>query len=694
MKLSFYIALRYLFAKKSHNAINIISMISVCSVAIATIALVCVLSVFNGFKELVASMFVNFDPELKIIPATGKVFDPGTESVRNALAMPEIAQSAETLQDNVLVRYNGQQVIALAKGVSESFREMAHIDSLVIDGRFVLQEGETSYASLGIGLASSLGVNAGFVYPMEIYAPKRDEKINLSNPATAFQLEYAFIGSVFSVNQPVYDENTMILPVQLVRNLLHYDKEVSAIELKLHPQANVNAARKRIQAALGDGFKVQDRYEQQEVGYKMMQVEKWVTFLILVFILTIALFNVVSSLSMLMIEKQNDVQMLRSMGADDRLIRRIFLFEGCMIPALGALVGVVIGLILCLLQQYFGLLKLGDTAGMFMSDDYPVRVVFSDILVIFATVLGIGALASWYPVRYLGKKWLKKERMILLLLPCLLWSCAGNQSQERSVAVTIAPQRYFAGKIAGDQFDIHVVVPSGQSPETYDPAPHEMIRLARSRAYFMIGRIGFEQAYIGTIRKNNPHLQIFDLSEGVKWLGGEHASRVHSSTHSHQATDPHIWCSTGIARIIAQNTLKAFISLDSEHESVYMDNYQELIGEIDRTEKSLHAMLDTLTVRTFIIYHPTLTYFADEFQLSQLAIENDGKEPSAASMKELIDEAKKDCVRVVFIQEEFDRKHAEQLAAEIGARTVTIQPLDSAWDKQMLQIANELITVK
>ncbi|MDR3262339.1 MAG: FtsX-like permease family protein [Tannerella sp.] len=409
MNLSFYIARRYLFAKKSHNAINIISMISVCSVTVATVALVCVLSVFNGFSVLVSSMFGNFDPELKIIPVIGKVFDPNTAGMKQIREMPEIALCTEVLQDNVLVRYGDRQVIAVAKGVSQAFREMANMDTLLIDGRFVLQEGETSYAIPGIGLASSLGVNAGFVSPLEMYAPKRDEKVNLSNPVMSFQLEYAFIGGVFCINQPSYDENYMILPIQLARTLLHYETEVSALEVKLTPQADLKSVRKQIRTLLGDGFRVQDRYEQQEASYKMMQVEKWMTFLILAFVLTIALFNVVCSLSMLMIEKQEDVQMLRSMGADDRLIRRIFLFEGCMIPALGALAGMVIGVILCLIQQYYGILKLGSTLGAFMSDNYPVRIDVRDLLVIFATVFLIGLLASWYPVRYLGKKWLKKQ---------------------------------------------------------------------------------------------------------------------------------------------------------------------------------------------------------------------------------------------------------------------------------------------
>jgi ABC-type lipoprotein release transport system permease subunit len=384
-------------------------MISVCSVTVVTIALVCVLSVFNGFDALVSSMFSHFDPELKITSVAGKVFDPDSLPVKHVRGLPEVAVCTEVMQDNVIVRYAGRQVIAVAKGISPDFGEMVKVDTLMIDGRFVLQEGDTPYAILGIGLAASLGVNAGFVAPLEIYAPKRDEKVNLVNPASSFQLEYAFIGGVFSINQPAYDENHMLLPIALVRDLLHYETEVSALELKLAPQANLQTVQKHIRTLLGNGFRVQNRYEQQEASYKMMQVEKWMTFLILAFVLTIALFNVVSSLSMLIIEKQDDVKMLRSMGADDRLIRRIFLFEGSMIHALGALAGIVIGVILCLMQQRYGFLKLGDSVGAFMSDNYPVQIKIMDMAVIFLTVFSIGLLTSWYPVRYLGKNWLKRQ---------------------------------------------------------------------------------------------------------------------------------------------------------------------------------------------------------------------------------------------------------------------------------------------
>lgn len=408
MNFPFYIARRYLFSKKSHNAINIISMVSVAGVVVATIALVCALSVYNGFNDLVSTLFSSFDPQLKLTPRSGKVFDPAAPGIEQIKALPEVAFVSEVLQDNALVRYRDRQVVATVKGVDDRFGALVSIDSILIDGRFALREDVVDYATLGVGLASALGVNAGFVSPLEIYAPKRDEKVNLSNPASSFQVEYAYTGGVFCINQQVYDENFMLVPLALARALFRYENEVSALEIKLKEGANVSAVKKEIQQLAGAAFRVEDRHEQQQASFKMMQVEKWMTFLILSFILAIALFNVVGSLSMLMIEKQEDVRTLRNMGAGDALIRRIFLFEGWMISGFGALIGIGIGLALCLLQQELGLIKLGQTAGAFIIDAYPVRVEAADLLTVFVTVLTIGFLAAWYPVRYLGKRWLNK----------------------------------------------------------------------------------------------------------------------------------------------------------------------------------------------------------------------------------------------------------------------------------------------
>ena len=285
-----------------------------------------------------------------------------------------------------------------------SYEQLTQIDSILIDGSFKLADEVVNYANMGIGLAYALGINAGFVTPMEIYAPKRAEQVNMANPASLFHLEYAYIGSVFRTDQQLYDDSYLIVPLALARSLFDYEHEVSAIELKLHDPKQVAQTKQEISRLLGEEFKVQDRFEQQEDSFRMMQIEKWMTFLILTFILAIALFNVVGSLSMLMIEKQADVATLRNLGADNRLIRRIFLLEGWMISAFGAGIGIVIGVSLCLLQQMFGFISLGEAAGAFVIDAYPVRVAVGDIVTILCTVLAIGFLAAWYPVRYLAKR--------------------------------------------------------------------------------------------------------------------------------------------------------------------------------------------------------------------------------------------------------------------------------------------------
>ncbi|MCD7916384.1 MAG: ABC transporter permease [Tannerellaceae bacterium] len=407
MNLPFYIARRYLFSKKSHNAINIISMVSVCGVVVATIALICTLSVYNGFSDLVFSLFSDFDPELKITPRTGKVFDPGTNAFQQVRELPEVWVVGEVLEDNALVRYKERQDIVVVKGVDEQFDRLTHIDRVLLDGEFLLQDEVVNYAMLGIGLAYSLGINVGFVSPLEIYAPKRDERVNMTNPATSFNLEYAYISAVFRVNQQIYDENYMLVPLSLARELFRYETEVSALELKLADKTDVEAVKKQIRSILGEEYLVQDRYEQQEASFRMMQIEKWMTFLILSFILAIALFNVVGSLCMLMIEKQGDVRTLKNMGADHSLIRRIFLFEGWMISGFGAVIGIGIGVILCFLQQEFGWLQLGQTTDAFIINAYPVRVELSDIIAVFVTVISIGFLSAWYPVRYLWKRLLQ-----------------------------------------------------------------------------------------------------------------------------------------------------------------------------------------------------------------------------------------------------------------------------------------------
>jgi lipoprotein-releasing system permease protein/zinc transport system substrate-binding protein len=364
------------------------------------------MSVLNGFHGLATEMFSAFDPELKITPVKGKIFDPNTVLFQEVRSLPEIDLIAESLEDNVMINYKGRQGLAILKGVSDNFISLANFESVVIDGDMTLKNEVNHFALLSLGIANSIGVNPSFVFPLEIDAPKRNVKVNLSNPVASVNREYAYIGGVFRVNHAVYDENYMIVSIDLARSLFDYEKEAGAWELKLKAGASVKEAQAKIQKILGDDFYVKDRYQQQEDTFKMINIEKWVTFLILSFILLIAAFNIIGSLSMLIIDKQADVVTLRNLGADNRLISRIFLFEGWLISAFGAILGIVLGILLCFGQQRFGWLSLG-TGDHFSITAYPVIVSFSDLLFVLITVSAIGFFSVLYPVRYLAKKWLR-----------------------------------------------------------------------------------------------------------------------------------------------------------------------------------------------------------------------------------------------------------------------------------------------
>ena len=404
MNVSFFIARRYLFSKKSHNAINVISTISVCGIAIATMAMVCVLSIFNGFGGIVEGMFNAFDPDLKITVKEGKVFDYHTPEFEKALQISGIQIISESLEETALFMFEESQVPVLMKGVSEEFKLMADMEKLVLDGSFKLREDVVDYTTLGSGLAVTLGARPGFINPVEIYAPKRDVRVNLANPAAAFTKGYVQIGGVFSLNSPEYDEQMAIIPIRLARDLFSYDREVTSLDIKLEPTVSVNKVKREIQRVLGDNFLVEDRFEQQKESYRMLQMEKWVTFLILAFILLIAVFNVVGSLSMLIVEKQDDIKSLQNMGASNQLVSRIFLYEGWLISFIGIIAGIIMGLVLCLLQQHFGLLRLSDTPGAYIIDAYPVIVKVTDVVIVFAVVSLIGLLTVLYPVNNLKKK--------------------------------------------------------------------------------------------------------------------------------------------------------------------------------------------------------------------------------------------------------------------------------------------------
>ena len=411
MNFPFYIAKRYLFSKKSHNAINVISAVSVCGVALATLALVCTLSVFNGFQDLVATMFTAFDPELKITAVSGKVFDGQDERIQSLRQLPEIEVFSESLEDNAMVQYKGRQAMVTVKGVEDNFDRLTPIDSILYGrGELLLHDEVVDYAIPGIELVSVLGTGIRFLDPLEVYAPKRGSRINVASPASSFNSDYLHSsGLVFAVNQQKYDASYILTSLAFARNLFQYDTEVSSVDLKLKEGSNIYKVQENISQLLGEDFRVQNRYEQQADTFRIMEVEKLISYLFLSFILLIACFNVIGSLSMLIIDKRADVVTLRNLGANDETIKRIFLFEGCLISFMGALVGVVLGVALCLVQQEFGLISLGsgDSAGAFVIDAYPVSVHIGDMVLVLCTVLLVGYLSVLYPVRYLSRKLLK-----------------------------------------------------------------------------------------------------------------------------------------------------------------------------------------------------------------------------------------------------------------------------------------------
>ena len=405
MNFPFFIAKRYLFSKKSHNAINVISGISVCGVALATMAMVCTLSVFNGFQDMVATFFTAFDPQLKIVASTGKVFNGQDERIIKIKNLPDIEVVSESLEDNAMVQYKERQAMAVVKGVEDNFSQLTPIDSILFGrGDLVLHDEVVDYAIPGIQLLSTLGTGVKFLDPLEIYAPKRGAKINMANPSASFISGDLFSsGLTFSVNQEKYDATYIITSIDFARKMFQYTTEVSAVNLKLKPDADESKVKSEILKILGDDFKVLNRYEQQADTYRIMEIEKLISYLFLTFILMIACFNVIGSLSMLIIDKKNDVVTLRNLGANDNQIVRIFLFEGRMISFIGAIAGVIIGLGLWFAQQEFGLISLGDS-GSFIVDSYPVSVHIWDVILVFVTVLIVGFLSVWYPVRYLSKR--------------------------------------------------------------------------------------------------------------------------------------------------------------------------------------------------------------------------------------------------------------------------------------------------
>lgn len=406
MRPELHIAWRYLFSKKGHNAINIVSGVSAAAVGVVTAAMVCVLSVMNGFGALVEHMFSEFDPEIRITAAEGKSFQLDTLPVQQALALPFVQATSEVVEEMALVRYKDHQQPARVMGVDSVFQQITHIDTIITDGYFSVFDGAFDRCVMGRGLATQIGVNAHFVGAVHLYAPKRLERVNMLRPDEAFLHEKAFMAGTFAVNQTCYDDQLLLVSLPLARRLFQYDTlTVTALELQLDPKGHFSARQMKAQLreCLGEGYVVADRYEQQSDFFRILKIEKLLTALLLAFILLIACFNVIGSLSMLIIDKQDDICILRHLGATPQIIRRIFLCEGWFIIVLGAVFGLVIGLTICLLQQHLGLLKLGSGTDYVISA-YPVLVQAVDVLAVAMIVLGMGFLAAWYATRTLRSK--------------------------------------------------------------------------------------------------------------------------------------------------------------------------------------------------------------------------------------------------------------------------------------------------
>lgn len=355
---------------------------------------------------MVASFFTAFDPQLKITIREGKVFDGQDERIRAVCALPEVQVFTQTLEENSMVQYKDRQAMVVLKGVEDNFEELTAIDSILYGtGKFVLHDSIVNYAVMGIELVATLGTGLEFVDPLQVYLPKRNAKVNMANPGASFNRDYLFSpGVVFAVNQQEYDGRYMLTSLDFLRQLLDYTTEVSAMELKLKPDANTSSVQAKMEQILGDDFLVQDRYQQQADVFRIMEIEKLISYLFLTFILMIACFNVIGSLSMLILDKKEDVITLRSLGASDKLIVRIFLFEGRLISFFGAISGILLGLILCFIQQEFGVISLGGGSGAFVVDAYPVSVHAWDVVLVLVTVITVGFLSVWYPVRYLSKR--------------------------------------------------------------------------------------------------------------------------------------------------------------------------------------------------------------------------------------------------------------------------------------------------
>jgi len=406
VKLSLYIAKRYLFAKKSRNAINVISAVSVAGVAVGTMALIIILSVFNGLETMVSKIFNTFDPDIKITAAEGKTFIADTSRLKLLANVEGLSCYSLSLEENALLKYGDRQYIATIKGVDDNYAMVTNIDSAMWEGDFILNDDKgRSFAIPGMGVAVNLGMRINFVQQLSIIVPRKNASTNL-DPENALNRQYVHSSGIFEVEKE-YDSKYVYLPIDFVRNLTETYEGTSSIEIKFKENADNKSVQKRITEIFGNGFVVKNQYEQQEIFYKVMRSERLAIFFILTLILIIASFNIIGSLTMLIIEKERDIEILKSLGADNSLIQKIFIFEGWLISIIGAIAGIFLGFLICWLQQTFGLVKLNSES--LIMDAYPVVMKLKDFIIVPGTVLLIGYWAAWYPVRFLTKKFLKNN---------------------------------------------------------------------------------------------------------------------------------------------------------------------------------------------------------------------------------------------------------------------------------------------
>ena len=408
---SFYVARRYMFSKKSVGAINVISFISVAGVAVGTMALVIVLSVFNGFHDLVASLFTNFDPQIEVVPVKGKTINADVPELDRIRHLDFVDVATDVVEDQAIAVYGDRQRMVTVMGVDENFDQLTNIsDILYGDGDFTLRVANLYFGVPGIRLAQDLGLGARWADYLKIYAPvRRGQLTDLDTPTDGFVVDSLLSpGVVYAVNQNKYDRDRIITSIYFARQLFDQDGMLSSLQLRLKPGTDLSTAKREIKAAAGEKFRVLDRFEQQADTFRIMQIEKVLAYVFLTFILIVACFNIISSLSMLIIDKKNDINTLHNLGANDRQIQSIFLYEGRIISAVGALIGIGLGLALCGLQQAFGFVKMGESSGTFIVNAYPVSVHYWDVLVVFITVILIGWAASWIPARRLRKQILNR----------------------------------------------------------------------------------------------------------------------------------------------------------------------------------------------------------------------------------------------------------------------------------------------